>query len=59
MKALFEKVKQHFGHADVLVNNAGVVSSYPSPGIAKVDTGEWWKNFVRLHRVPWDAKWRE
>ncbi|MCJ1250350.1 hypothetical protein MMC30_007576 [Trapelia coarctata] len=40
VKALFEKVKRQFGHADVLVNNAGVMSSYPGSGIANVDTGE-------------------
>lgn len=36
--ALFEKVKQQIGHADVLVNNAGVMMSYPGPDIAKVNT---------------------
>jgi len=54
-KALFDKVKQQFGHADVPVNNAGGMTSYTGPDIAKVNTETWWKDFVRLRGMPRDA----
>lgn len=54
-KALFDKMKQQFGHADVLVNNAGVMTSYPDPDIATINTKAWWKDFVRLRGMPRDA----
>lgn len=55
VNALFDKVKQQSGHGDVLVNNAEVVTSYPGPDIAKVNTETWWKDFVRLGGMPRDA----
>jgi NAD(P)-dependent dehydrogenase (short-subunit alcohol dehydrogenase family) len=38
--ALFEKVKQKYGHADVLVNNAGVYKATSS--VKNVDQQDWW-----------------
>lgn len=42
---MFEKVKTKFGHADVLVNNAGTSAVGP---IKDVDEKEWWNDFVRF-----------
>jgi NADP-dependent 3-hydroxy acid dehydrogenase YdfG len=42
--ALYTKVKETFGHADVLVNNAGVNNG--GPVIHENDTKDWWSNFV-------------
>lgn len=42
---LFAKVKANFGHADVLINNAGVNSG--GGAIHEEDPDKWWQNFVR------------
>jgi NAD(P)-dependent dehydrogenase (short-subunit alcohol dehydrogenase family) len=42
--ALFEKVKQKYGHADVLVNNAGVYKATSS--VKNVDQQDWWAELV-------------
>lgn len=44
VKNLFEKVKDAFGHADVLVNNAGVSLGHTKVDDMELDT--WWQNFV-------------
>jgi NADP-dependent 3-hydroxy acid dehydrogenase YdfG len=41
---LFERVKAEFGHADVLVNNAGVIGGQGN--IHEADIDGWWRNFV-------------
>lgn len=42
--SLFSQVKARFGHANILVNNAGVING---PGmIADADPEQWWSNFV-------------
>lgn len=43
---LFKKVKETFGHADILINNAGVFKG--KPVIHENTVEEWWDNFVRL-----------
>ncbi|OIW33937.1 NAD(P)-binding protein [Coniochaeta ligniaria NRRL 30616] len=40
---LFRKVKETFGHADILINNAGVFKG--KPVIHENDVEEWWDNF--------------
>ena len=44
---LFKKVGETFGHADVLINNAGVLKG--KGVIHESDADEWWENFVRAH----------
>jgi NADP-dependent 3-hydroxy acid dehydrogenase YdfG len=44
VESLFEKVKAKFGHADVLVNNAGLHSG--GGNIHEEDPKKWWSNFV-------------
>ena len=41
--ALWDKVKEKFGHADILTNNAG--SRYEKR-LIESSSGLWWKNFV-------------
>jgi NADP-dependent 3-hydroxy acid dehydrogenase YdfG len=41
---LFKKVKETFGHADILINSAGVFKD--KPVIHENDVNEWWDNFV-------------
>jgi NAD(P)-dependent dehydrogenase (short-subunit alcohol dehydrogenase family) len=48
--AAFSKVKDVFGHADVLVNCAGVCSG-DGPDVADAEPDLWWRNFVRDLRV--------
>lgn len=43
--ALWEKVKETFGHADVLINNAG---SLVNGTIADTPVDAWWSDFVCL-----------
>lgn len=42
--ALFEKVKQKYGHADVLVNNAGIFKAIAP--VKDVDQQGWWDEMV-------------
>ena len=41
---LYSEVKDKFGHADALVNNAGVISG--GGDMRSEDPDEWWNNFV-------------
>lgn len=41
--ALWETVKEKFGKADVLVNNAGTLNAGT---VADVNPDEWWSDFV-------------
>lgn len=43
VEKLFAEIKSVFGHADVLVNNAGLFS--PGGAIADVNPSDWWKDF--------------
>jgi NADP-dependent 3-hydroxy acid dehydrogenase YdfG len=45
--ALFEKVKEKYGHADVLVNNAGMFKAIAP--VKDVDQAAWWEEMVRPH----------
>jgi NADP-dependent 3-hydroxy acid dehydrogenase YdfG len=49
VQALFEKVKEKYGHADVLVNNAGVFKEEKT--IKDADHLVWWEEMVRSYRV--------
>ncbi|RFU28093.1 hypothetical protein B7463_g8251, partial [Scytalidium lignicola] len=42
--ALFDKIKEHFGKADVLINNAGVLNCFPDK-IADANSKDWWAGF--------------
>lgn len=41
--SLWDKVKEKFGHADVLVNNAG---SLNAGTVADTEVDKWWSDFV-------------
>ena len=43
VSVLFSKIKSSFGHADVLVNNAGAFSTQGLLGA--VDQNKWWRDF--------------
>ena len=45
IKDLWAKIKQSFGHADVLVANAGI---FEGGTIADTDPATWWRQMVRL-----------
>ncbi len=47
---LFAKIKTTFGHADILINNAGVNSG--GGNIHEEDPALWWQNFVRFLSQP-------
>lgn len=47
VKVLFEKVKQKYGHADVLVNNAAIFKV--DQPVREVDEQGWWDEMVRPH----------
>ena len=44
--ALWEKVKATFGHADVLINNAGILNG---GAVKDIPEDSWWSDFVRFH----------
>jgi len=44
--ALWEKVRTTFGHADVLINNAAIMTGFNAIADAPID--EWWSDFVRF-----------
>jgi NADP-dependent 3-hydroxy acid dehydrogenase YdfG len=44
VKNLFDKVEHEYGHADVLVNNAGVSLGHTKVNDMELDP--WWQNFV-------------
>lgn len=43
----FERIKQRFSHADILINAAGVLTG-DGPKLHETNVDEWWNNFVRL-----------
>lgn len=45
VKQLFEKVNKTFGHADVLINNAGLLKANGT--IRELDPAVWWDDLVR------------
>ena len=46
--SLWEKVERKFGHADVLINNAG---SSTEGTIADIQADAWWADFVGVHSL--------
>jgi NADP-dependent 3-hydroxy acid dehydrogenase YdfG len=44
VSALWEKVKANFGHADILINNAGTFNS--GGPISEAAADAWWSDFV-------------
>ena len=56
---LFAKVKTNFGHADILVNSAGVNAG--GGAIHDEDPDKWWQNFVcpSLHTLSLPSQGRE
>jgi len=55
IEAAANKTSKEFGKLDILINNAGYLSSFET--IAKADPGEWWKNYeVNLRGVAWVSK---
>lgn len=47
VNTLFMKVKARYGHADVLINNAGVFSEIAL--VKDVDPIAWWREMVRFN----------
>lgn len=47
VEAAFMKIKEKFGHVDVLVNTAGAMTG-DGPKLHDTDPDEWWRNFVSL-----------
>jgi hypothetical protein len=47
VEAAFEKVKERFGHADILINAAGAMTG-DGVKLHETDPDEWWRNFVRV-----------
>jgi hypothetical protein len=43
---MYEKVKENFGHADVLVNNAGTFAN--AGPISQIAPDTWWSDFVHI-----------
>ncbi|GAW21831.1 hypothetical protein ANO14919_113560 [Xylariales sp. No.14919] len=41
----FEKIKATFGHADILINNAGINSDGESVVLSQADPETWWRQF--------------
>lgn len=50
VESAFEKIKETFGHANVLVNTAGAMTG-DGPKLHETDPEQWWKNFVG--RLTW------
>lgn len=48
--SLFDKVKEKYGHADVLVNNAGIFKA--TAPVKDVDQQEWWNEMVGSRIIP-------
>jgi hypothetical protein len=46
VKLLFDKVKEKYGHADVLVNNAGIFKAIAP--VSVVDQQMWWEEMVSV-----------
>lgn len=44
VKALFEKVKEKYGHADLLINSAGLFKAIAP--VKNVDQNMWWDELV-------------
>lgn len=44
VEAVFDAVAKKYGHADVLINNAGVWTSGGAP-VADADASQWWRDF--------------
>ena len=53
VESAFEKIKEKFGHADVLINAAGAMTG-DGPKLHETDPDEWWRNFVST-RLPLPA----
>jgi len=47
VETAFTKIKEKFGHADVLINAAGAMTG-DGPKLHDTDPDEWWRNFVGL-----------
>lgn len=45
VESAFEKVKETFGHADILVNNVGINAGKDDGNIESQDPDTWWSNF--------------
>jgi NADP-dependent 3-hydroxy acid dehydrogenase YdfG len=43
---LWAKVKENYGTADVLINNAGILNS---GGVGEISADDWWSDFVSSH----------
>ena len=50
VEAAFEKVKDKFGHADILINAAGALTG-DGPKLHETDPDQWWRNFVGIRAV--------
>jgi NADP-dependent 3-hydroxy acid dehydrogenase YdfG len=51
VKSLFEKVKEKYGHGDVLVNNAGIFKAIAP--VSVVDQQMWWEEMVSVANPAW------
>lgn len=50
VKGLYQKVDASFGHADILINNAGLLKA--DGNIDKLDPALWLSDFVRILALP-------
>jgi NAD(P)-dependent dehydrogenase (short-subunit alcohol dehydrogenase family) len=44
VKNLFEKINNEFGHASILINNAGVMQAQGT--VAEIEPQQWWEEVV-------------